>query len=153
MPSVVPLQLWIDLAPIASAVRVSSTVTVTTSSPHGLVSGAYVQMAGATTTAGTSMNGAYQITTTSGSAFTYTAAGSAGTATVGSAVISLDLMNPLLNYSGTARNSALYIALDNIAMSATGDGSSEQLNVQIYQDITLSDGPWFNLVPDQTRIR
>ena len=153
MPSVVPLQLLVDLAPIASAIRVSSTVTVTTSSPHGMVSGAYVQMAGATTAVGTSMNGMYQITTTSGSAFTYTAAGTAGTATVGSAVISVDLMNPLLNYSGTARNSALYIALDNIAMSATGDGSSEQLNVQIYQDITLSDGPWFNLVPDQTRIR
>lgn len=151
--AVAPFQLWLDLAQISSAIRVSSTVTVTTASPHGISTGAYVQMDGASGVAGTSMNGVYQITTTSGSSFTYSAAGSAGTADVGSAVISSDLFNPLTNYSGTAKQGALYVPTDAISFSLSGDGSGASSSVQVLQDDTPSDGPWYTLVPDQTRLR
>ncbi len=47
-----PFQLWIDLPSVASAVRVSSTVTVTTTAAHGLTTGTYVQLEGFTGSAG-----------------------------------------------------------------------------------------------------
>jgi len=95
-----PFQLWLDGAAIATAVRVSSTVTITTSSAHGIVTGSYVQMAGFSGTAGSTMNGVFEATVTSGTAFTYTAAGNAGTAVTAisltSEVFSVDILNPLL---------------------------------------------------------
>lgn len=149
-----PYQLWMDLAPIASAIRVSSTVTVTTSSSHGLTTGAYVQLGDATGTAGTSMVGVYSVTVTSGTTFTYTAAGSAGTATVGSAWIAYDLLNPPINYAaGTARQNAMVADISTLSMSANGDGSGSSMSLDVLQEITPSDGPWFKLIPDNTRFR
>jgi hypothetical protein len=148
-----PFQLWVDLAQIASAVRTSSTVTVTTASPHGISTGAYVQMANATGTAGTSMNGVYEITATSGSTFTYTSAGTAGTGVTGSAVISADFLNPLNNYSGTAKEQAVYVPTESLAFSISGDGSGASSSFTVLQDDTPADGPWFSLIPDQTRVR
>lgn len=152
--SLAPYQLWIDVAPIASAVRVSSTVTITTSSAHGLQTGAYIQAASLTGTAGTSMNGVYQITKTSGTTFTYSQAGSAGTATSGSAVISYDLLAPLDNYAaGTARQYSANADISSTNLVANGDGSGATMNSTVLQEITPSDGPFMSLVPDQTRIR
>lgn len=148
-----PFQLWMDLTPIASAVRVSSTVTVTTTTPHAVVTGAYVQLGSALGTAGTSMNGVYSVTVTSGTTFTFTSAGSAGTADTTAAFIAYDLMTPLIDYSSAARQAALYVDLDSISMSASGDGSGVTFSLTVNQDDTPSDGPWFNLIPDQTRIR
>lgn len=98
-----PFELWIDLAAISSAVRSSGTVTVTTATPHGITTGAYIQMEGATNVAGTSMNGVYQATVASGTTFTYTSSGTAGTGVTASACISYDLLNPLINYTGAAK--------------------------------------------------
>jgi len=148
-----PFQLWIDLPQIASASRTSSTVTVTTASPHGLTTGAYIQMEAATGSAGTSMNGVYAVTVTSGSAFTYTSAGNAGTGTIGSACISQDVLNPLLNYTSENRQAALYVQTDSLNLSAAGDGQATRMALQIRQDDTPSDGPWFSLIPDQARVR
>jgi hypothetical protein len=148
-----PFQLWLDIAPIESAIRSSGTVTVTTASPHGITTGAYVQMAGATGTPGTSMNGVYEITKTSGSTFTYSSSGTAGTGLTGTAVISYDLTNPLINYSGTAKDEALYVSTDAIRFSVSGDGSGASSTIQVFQDDTPSDGPWYKLIPDQSRIR
>jgi hypothetical protein len=148
-----PYQLWLDIAPIASAIRVASTVTVTTSSAHGLVTGAYVEMQSAADTPGTSMNGAYSVTVTSGTTFTYSAAGSAGTATVVAAAISVDLLNPPINYAAASRQSCLYVAPDSMHMSASGDGSGSSLQFSVMQDDTPSDGPWFTLIPDESRVR
>jgi hypothetical protein len=148
-----PFQLWMDLTPIASAVRVSSTVTVTTTTPHAVVTGAYIQLGSALGTAGTSMNGVYSVTVTSGTTFTFTSSGSAGTADITTAFIAYDLMSPLIDYGSAARQAALYVDLDSITMSASGDGSGVTFGVTINQDDTPSDGPWFNLIPDQTRIR
>jgi hypothetical protein len=134
-------------------VRVSSTVTVTTTTPHAVVTGAYIQFGSGLGTAGTSMNGVYSATVTSGTTFTFTAAGSAGTADITTAFIAYDLMSPLIDYASAARQAALYVDLDSITMSASGDGSGVTFGVTINQDDTPSDGPWFNLIPDQTRIR
>ena len=148
-----PFQLWLDLAPVASAVRVSSTVTVTTSSPHAISTGAYIQIDGTIGTAGTSMVGVYSVTATSGSTFTYTSAGSAGTADLSGAFISYDLMTPLIDYGSSARQTALYVPLDSLQMAAAGDGAGVSFGFTINQDDTPADGPWYLLVPDQTRVR
>jgi hypothetical protein len=149
-----PFQLWLDLAPVASAVRVSTTVTVTTSAQHGLSTGAYVQVGDTTGGAGTTMTGVYPITVTSGTAFTYTAAGSAGTATVGSAWIAVDLLNPPINYTaGTARQQALVVPLDSLNLSANGDGSGSTMSFSVLQETTPALGPWYLKIPDNTRVR
>jgi hypothetical protein len=71
---------------IATANRTASTVTVTTSAAHLLSTGNTVVIAGVSGTAGTSMSGTWSpITVTSGTAFTYTSAGSAGAGTITSA--------------------------------------------------------------------
>lgn len=148
-----PFQLWVDLAAISSAVRTSGTVTVTTHSPHGISTGAYIQMEGATGTSGTSMNGVYQVTATSGTTFTYTSSGTAGTGVTGSAVIAYDLLNPLINYSGTAKDSALYVPTDSLQFGISGDGSGASSSMSVLQDDIPADGPWFKLIPDQSRVR
>lgn len=152
--SVAPYQLWIDAAPISSAVRVSSTVTITTVSAHGLQTGAYVQLANLTGQAGTTMNGVFQITRTSGSAFTFSQAGSAGTATSGSAAISYDLLAPLDNYAaGTARQYAANADISSTNLVANGDGSGASMSTMVLQENTPADGAFMTLLPDQTRIR
>jgi hypothetical protein len=149
-----PFQLWVDLANVASAVRVSSTVTITTTSEHGLTSGAYVQVANTTGAAGTTMVGVYQVTVTSGSAFTYTAAGSAGTAVVGSAWIANDLLNPPDNFAaGTARQGAMVVPLDSLNLSANGDGSGSSMSFTVMQETTPALGPWYLKIPDNARVR
>jgi len=152
-----PFQLWIDGPAIATAVRVSSTVTITTSSAHGIVTGSYVQMAGFSGTAGTTMSGVFEATVTSGTTFTYIAAGDAGTAvtaaTLTSEVFSYDIMNPLINYSSTDRGSALYVPLESLQMSASGDGEAASIGFTVVQDDTPGSTPWFLTIPDQTRVR
>ena len=149
-----PYQLWMDLAPIASAIRVSSTVTITTTSSHGLTTGAEIEVGNTAGAAGTSMVGVYDVTVTSGTTFTYTAAGSAGTATIGSAFIAYDLLNPPINYaSGSARENAMIADINTLNLSSNGDGSGSTMSFDILQETTPAVGPWFNLVPDNTRIR
>ncbi len=148
-----PFQLWIDLATISSAVRSSGTVTVTTATPHGITTGAYIQMEGATEVAGTSMNGVFEATVTSGTTFTYTSSGTAGTGVTGSACISYDLLNPLINYTGAAKEGALYIRPDAMQFAISGDGSGASSSITVAQDDVGADGPWFQLIPDQARLR
>lgn len=149
-----PYQLLMDVAPIASAVRVSSTVTITTTQAHNITTGAYVEIGDTAGAAGTSMVGMYQVTVTSGTTFTYTSAGSAGTATVGSAFAAVDILNPPINLTaGTARQNALVVPLDTLTMSANGDGSGSTMSFVVMQEITPAAGPWFNTVPDNTRFR
>jgi hypothetical protein len=143
-----------DLAPIASAIRVSSTVTITTTTSHGLTTGAEIEVGNTAGAAGTSMVGVYDVTVTSGTTFTYTAAGSAGTATIGSAFIAYDLLNPPINYaSGSARENAMVADINTLNLSSNGDGSGSTMSFDILQETTPAVGPWFNLVPDNTRIR
>ena len=155
-----PYQLWVDCPAIASAVRTSGTVTITTVSNHSLVPGAVIALEGITGSAGTSMVGAWTVATTpSGSAFTFVSAGSAGTASVVDddnnykAALSQDLFNPLINYSGTARNSALYVPTGSVQMAASGDGAGATMSFSIMQDDTPAAGPWWLLTPDEARVR
>ena len=149
-----PYQLWMDVAPIESASRASSTVTVTTKTSHGLTTGAYVQLGGAVGTAGTSMTGVYQVSVTSGTTFTYSSAGSAGTGTIGSAWIAYDLFNPPINYaSGAARQNAMIAEIGSLNLSSNGDGSGGETSIVVLQEATPAVGPWFKLIPDNTRFR
>lgn len=148
-----PFQLWVEMAPVASAVRVGSTVTITTSSPHGFTTGAEIQVEAVTGSAGTSMVGVYPISVTSGTTFTYTAAGSAGTGVVTAAAISYDLFNPIIDYAAANRQSALYAIPETLQMSATGDGSGASLSFTVAQDVTPTEGPWYTLLPDEARVR
>jgi hypothetical protein len=152
-----PFQLWLDGPSISTAIRVSSTVTVTTFSSHGIVTGSYVQLAGFTGAIGTTMNGVYPATVTSGTSFTVSSAGSAGTAvtttSLTSEVFSYDLLNPLNNYANADRGSALFVPLESISMSASGDGEPAQINFTVVQQDTPGSTPWFISTPDQTRIR
>jgi len=149
-----PFQLWMDMAPIASAIAVSGTVTVTTSSSHGITPGAYVQVDGLTA-AGTAFNTVAQVATTpSGTVFTYVLGSVSGTATVTAGCVSYDLLNPPINYTaGTARQNAMVAELGSLQLSANGDGSGSSMSLTILQEITPSVGPWFNLIPDNTRFR
>ena len=149
-----PFQLWMDMAPIASAIAVSGTVTITTTSSHGITPGAYVQLDGLTA-AGTAFNTVAQVATTpSGTAFTYVLGSVSGTATVTTGVISYDLLNPPINYtSGTARQSALIAEPGQLQLSANGDGSGSSMSLTVLQETTPAVGPWFNLIPDNTRFR
>lgn len=149
-----PFSLYVDIPSVASASRTASTVTITTSADNSLVTGQWVQVEGITGSAGTSMNGVYQVTVTSSTVFTYTAAGTAGSGTVtAGAVVSQDLFNPLINYGNSARQAALYVDLGSISMSATGDGSSSSMGFVVMQDDTPAAGPWFGLIPDEARVR
>ena len=162
-----PYQLWVDCPPIASAVRSGSTVTVTTVATHSLVVGSIIAIEGATGTAGTSMVGAWTVATTpSGTTFTISSAGSAGTATVttvlGSgtasetsytAALAQDLFAPLVDYSGTARNSALYVPTESVQLAASGDGEGATMSFSVVQDDTPAVGPWWLLFPDEARVR
>jgi hypothetical protein len=162
-----PYQLWLDCPPIASAVRVSSTVTVTTVSTHGLVVGSVIALEGVTGTAGTSMVGAWTVATTpSGTTFTITSAGSAGTATVTtvlgsgtasqtsySAALSQDLFAPLTDFGTAVRQQALYVPLESVQMAQSGDGSGATMSFTIRQDDTPAVGPWWTLIPDEARVR
>ena len=148
-----PFQLWVEMAPVTSAVRVGSTVTITTSSPHGFTTGADIQVESVTGSAGTSMVGVYPIAVTSGTTFTYTAAGSAGTGVVTAAAISYDLFNPIIDYAAANRQSALYAIPETLQMSATGDGSGASLSFTVAQDVTPTEGPWYTLIPDEARVR
>ena len=155
-----PYQLWIDCPAVTSAVRSGSTVTITTASNHSIVPGAVIALEGITGTAGTSMNAAWTVATTpSGTTFTFTSAGSAGTATVTdadnayTAALSQDVLNPLINYSGTARNSALYVPTESLQMAASGDGAGATMSFAVLQDDTPAAGPWWLLTPDEARVR
>lgn len=154
MPQAVPFQLWMDLAPIQSAIGVAGTVTVTTTSSHGITPGAYVQIDGLTGP-GTAFNTVAQVAATpSGTTFTYVLGAVSGTATVDTGVISYDLLNPPINYTaGTARQHALIAAPGDLQLSSNGDGSGSSMSLTILQETTPAVGPWFSLIPDNTRFR
>lgn len=148
-----PFQLWIDAPAVDKAVRSGSTITVTTSAAHGLVTGTYVQLEGFTGSAGTSMNGVYSATVTSGTTFTVAGTGTAGTATSGSAVVSRDLFSPVIDIASADKPNAAYVPLESITMSSSGDGNSSTFGFTVVQDQTPAAGPWWQGLPDQARVR
>jgi len=85
---------------------------------------------------------------------------SGGTATLVSPVVfSQDLLNPASFYSNTARPAAVYAMPTDITLQSSGDGSSSNLSLTVYQDQTpagtasAGTGPWYAALPDNARIR
>lgn len=153
-----PYSLYVDVGAPISIVKSGTTVTVTTSSPTPVVTGAFVQMDFDPEDAlGSACAGVFQATAVSGTVFTYTAAGTTagtvGSNVTGDGVVSMDFLNPPTNYTGAARLSAPYIELESFQMSASGDGSSDAMGFTVLQDVTPSAGPWFSQIPDDARVR
>ncbi len=102
--SVAPYQLWLDLPAIDTVSVTAGTATVKTLTPHGLLTGAYVQLAGTATQGGAITSDVGQITVTSTTQFKLTFA---TPVELEGAVVSYDLLSPLDNYAaGTARQQA-----------------------------------------------
>lgn len=153
MPGTAPFQLWIDGPALSSVIVASGTATITTKSSHFFVTGSYVQFEGLTGTAGTPLNSVFQITSTSGTTFTFATATAAGTATSGSAVVSVDILQPVGNYAAANRQAAVYADPGSLSMSASGDGQPGEMGFFAMQDDTPATGAWFTLIPDQARVR
>ena len=154
MAGTAPYQLLIDLAPVVSAIGATGTVTVTTDGSHGITPGAYVEVAGLTA-AGTAWNGVQLVSSvTSGSAFTFVSGTTSGTATVTSGALSYDLLNPRINYAaGTAQSHAWMTLPESLNLSSNGDGSGSSMSFAVYQDLTPPIGPWYTIIPDNSRVR
>ena len=155
-----PYQLWIDLPQLTTASRTSSTVTITTNAAHGLVVGSYVQIEGLTGTAGSTMNGVFEVLTVpTTTTFTYTAAGTAGSGTTTDSkgnyigVASIDLLRPLIDLTSANRRLVPYVELDGLTLSASGDGQGSSFGFSVRQDLVPAAGPFMRLIPDDARVR
>lgn len=156
MAGTAPFQLLLDCPAVSSIVTSGTVTTVNLASSHFIPVGGYVQIQGVGTAApGTALNTVWQVATVpNGTAFTVNSGAiSAGTASVGSAVVALDLLQPLGNYSTAARVALAYADPGSLTMSASGDGQPGQMGFVVYQDDTPTAGPWFTLVSDQPRVR
>lgn len=149
--SAAPYQLWLDLPAIKTFTLASGTATVTTETDHGLNTGAYVQVAGTATSGGAITSGVGQITVTTSTRFKVDYASNID---VEGSVASVDLLAPLDNWAaGTARQQAFTADISAVNLTANGDGSGATMSARIIQEVTPSGGPWFSLIPDQSRIR
>jgi hypothetical protein len=128
---------------ISAASRTGSTVTITTSAAHDLEVLYWVTVAGLSGAAGTSMNGTFQVLSKTATQFTYTAAGTAGAATVTGATVKTAPAqgNILLTTSANGQ-----VIVDPGGISVTGDADfsssvsvSEELGVFGDINIGVSD--------------
>lgn len=87
-------------ASVASLTRTSGTATLTTSTPHGFVTGQKVVISGATQT---DYNGAFTVTVTGPTTFTYTVANSPTTPATGTILISAGDITDLVALAGVER--------------------------------------------------
>jgi hypothetical protein len=76
-----------DEITLTGAARTGTTVAIGTTRPHGFETGYEVIVAGITGVPGTTMNGTFIVTKQNTTVFTYTAAGTAGSATVTGATV------------------------------------------------------------------
>jgi hypothetical protein len=128
---------------ISAASRAASTVTITTSAAHDLEVLYWVTVAGLSGASGTSMNGTFQVLSKTATQFTYTAAGTAGSATVTGATVKTAPAqgNILLTTSTNGQ-----VLVDPGGISVTGDSDfsssvsvSEELGVFGDINIGVSD--------------
>ncbi len=87
-------------AAVSSLTRSGGTATLTTSTPHGFVTGQKVVISGATQT---DYNGAYTVTVTGPTTFTYTVANSPATPATGTILISAGDITDLVALAGVER--------------------------------------------------
>jgi hypothetical protein len=109
---------------ISAASRAGSTVTITTSAAHDLEVLYWVKVAGLSGAAGTSMNGTFQVLSKTATQFTYTAAGTAGSATVTGATVKTAPAqgNILLT---TATNGNVIVNPGGVLVTGTSDFSGD----------------------------
>lgn len=122
-------------AAVASLTRSGGTATLTTSTPHGFVTGQKVVISGATQT---DYNGAFTVTVTSPITFTYTVANSPATPATGTILISAGDITDLVALAGVERVSS---ATDAEFIFTKPDGSeirgSDNARIQLAEDVNV----------------
>ena len=120
-------------ASVASITRSSTTATVTTSTAHGYVTGQKVVISGATQT---DYNGAFTITVTNATVFTYTVAGSPATPATGTILVASGDITDLIALAGVERVSS---ATDAEFIFTKTDGTqirgSDNGRIQLAEDV------------------
>lgn len=104
------------------------------------------------------MNGVWAVTGVTSTTFTYTSAGTAGSATVTSSgeyigVVSTDLLAPLIDLTVANRRIAPSVNLEGLILAASGDGQGSSFGFTVRQDLVPSSGPFMRLIPDDARVR
>lgn len=133
----VPFYLYANKT-ISSATRATTTITVTTSTAHGFVTGTLVSIAGLTGTV--NPNGNRTITSTGSNTFTFTISGSTGSETYGGSgiagapILDDNSVNGIYGsclFSDPATNNTEYIALatnSSLSLIKVSDGSGTTIN-------------------------
>jgi hypothetical protein len=104
------------------------------------------------------MVGVWVVTGVTATTFTYTSAGTAGSATVTSSgeyigVVSADLLAPLIDLTTANRRIVPYVDLEGLVLSASGDGQGSSFGFTVRQDLVGTSGPFMRLIPDDARVR
>jgi len=151
---------YVASATITNVVASGGTVTYTATNTFAAgqpvrISGVNPSMYNITATILSATGANFKIVTKAKAAYV-----SGGTArALSPAVFSQDLLNPASFYASNARSGAVYAMPSDITLQSSGDGSSSNLSLTVYQDITpagtasASTGPWYAALPDNARIR
>jgi hypothetical protein len=122
-------------ASVASITRSSTTATVTTSTAHGYVTGQKVVISGATQT---DYNGAFTVTVTNATVFTYTVANSPATPATGTILVASGDITDLIALAGIERVSS---ATDAEFIFTKPDGTqirgSDNARIQLAEDVNV----------------
>lgn len=122
-------------ASVSSITRSSTTATVTTSTPHGFTTGQKVVVSGATQN---DYNGAYTVTVTSATVFTYTVANSPATPATGTILVASGDVSDLVALAGVERISS---ATDAEFIFTKPDASqirgADNARIQLAEDVNV----------------
>lgn len=123
-------------AAVSSLTRSGGTATLTTSTPHGFVTGQKVVISGVTQT---DYNGAFTITVTGPTTFTYTVSGSPATPATGTILISAGDITDLVALAGVERISS---ETDAEFIFTKPDGSqirgADNARIQLAEDVNVA---------------
>ena len=120
---------------VATAARASTTVTIVTATNHGLSSGDYVGIYGLDNANLLSANGAYTITVTNATTFTYTSAGTAQTAIAQTSGV----VSEVINFTGQGNTQYTYFLYPNGSLNNTS-GPNYQPLISLRLSPSVSSG-------------
>jgi len=120
---------------VATAARASTTVTIVTATNHGLSSGDYVGIYGLDNPNLLSANGAYTITVTNATTFTYTSAGTAQTAVAQTGGV----VSEVINFTGQGNTQYTYFLYPNGSLNNTS-GPNYQPLISLRLSPSVSSG-------------
>jgi hypothetical protein len=120
---------------VATAARASTTVTIVTATNHGLTTGDYVGIYGLDNVNLLSANGAFTITVTNPTTFTYTSAGTAQTAIAQTSGV----VSEVINFTGQGNTQYTYFLYPNGSLNNTS-GPNYQPLISLRLSPSVSSG-------------